>query len=148
MNHRDLNKGLAVLHVFFVIFGQPATSTQPTKGSLDNPPTRQDVKASSVIAAFDDLKRPSAECLQPWDEFSPVATVGPDERKAGILSFGLLKHQLRTVTILDIRGMYNDGKDQANCVHENVTFSTLYLFTSVIPSIAFFFPLSSPIDCR
>ncbi len=138
MNHRDLDKGLAVLHVFFVIFGQPATPTQPTKGSLDNPPTWQDVKASSVIAAFDDLKRPLAERLQPLDKFSCVAAVGPGERKAGILSFDLLKHQLRTVTVLDIRGMHNDGKDQANRVHENVTFSALYLLTSVIPSIAFF----------
>ena len=125
MHHPYLNEGLAVLQVFFVIFGQSATSPQPTTGSLDNPPTRQNVKARSVIATFDDLKRPLAEQLQPLDKFSCVPAVGPDQPKAGILSFDLCKYQLRAVTVVDIRGMHNDGKDEANSVHKNVTFSTL-----------------------
>lgn len=148
MNHGNLNEGLAIFRVFFIVLGQPPTSAQPTKGALDNPPTWQNMKAGNVIAAFDDLKRPLAERPQPLDEFSRIAAVRPDERKAGVLSFDLLKHQLRTVTILDIRGMDNDSKDQPNRVHKNVTFSPLDLFASVISSFAFFFPLFSPTGCR
>ena len=43
------------------VLGEPATSVEPGKGSLDDPSTRQNLEAPGGIGSFDDLKSPAPE---------------------------------------------------------------------------------------
>ena len=48
---------------FLPIFRQAATSVQPGEGTLDDPASRQDLKARCGVRAFNDLNGPSSEGL-------------------------------------------------------------------------------------
>lgn len=60
---RDKNPSFSAGDGFLPIFRQAATSVQPGEGALDDPPSRQHLKALHGVRAFDDLDGPSAEGL-------------------------------------------------------------------------------------
>ena len=48
---------------FFPVFGQSATTTEPRKGSFDNPTPRQDLEAFRRIGTFDDFGHEAGQGL-------------------------------------------------------------------------------------
>jgi hypothetical protein len=64
------------------------------------------VKTRDIIIAFDDLKDPTASGFDPINQFAPVAVTSPNQ--------------------------LNDTQDQANRVHNQMSFAAIELFTGII----------------
>lgn len=55
MKHSNVNPAFACLWQKFIVFAQAATFTQPSKGAFNNPPLRQNSKASLIGVALNNL---------------------------------------------------------------------------------------------
>lgn len=62
------------------------------------------------VVAFDDLQAPRTGRSDPRDQFARVAAIGPNafhpKLRPHVLALG--ENQLRSVTILDVRGVNHD----------------------------------------
>lgn len=112
-DHSDLNHGLAVLDDFLVVFAESPTVAQPSERAFDQPPLGQHLKADLAFQLAHDFQNPTAPLLQPFDELSGVAAVGPDQRDRRKRSGCLQEHQLGSVAILNRRRMDHDRQQQA-----------------------------------
>jgi hypothetical protein len=108
----DLNPGFGARDRRFEILCQAAVSIEPREGSFDHPAAGQQLKASRVSGAFDDLDGPLAgfgECLAQVE--AVVDTVGEKMASPGKQLVHGLDDKLGAITILDISGVHL-GTDQ------------------------------------
>ena len=86
VDHAEADHGFAVRNEFFVVLTQAAVPIQPAERPLHDPALRLDIKAVGVIAPFYNLQQPPAGLLDPVNELSGVASVGPDDPESGEFS--------------------------------------------------------------
>lgn len=133
MDRGDEDHTLTARKTMFVIFAQTAIPPKPGQGALDNPPSRQDVKAFLFRIALDDIENGIEMLVYPLNELTSVGSIGPnslemsDER---IIELG--KQQFCPIAILDTGGMNHNLKYVTDSVDENMPLSALNSFSSVI----------------
>jgi hypothetical protein len=111
---------------------QTTIATEPGKGPLQDPPLGQNLKASHVGVAFDDLQDPVPQRAGPVDHLGGASPIGPDPVEPGELSDRLGQHQLGPVAVLDVGGVDDDGQEQAHRVYDDVPLASLDLLAGVV----------------
>src|SRR3974377_1124488 len=84
-DHTDANHRFAMVGAHLVVPTKAARLHKPAEGSLGDPALRQNLEAFSLVGAPHNLQMELAEwteVLDPLDQGSQVATVGPDELTA------------------------------------------------------------------
>src|ERR1051325_8209803 len=81
-NHTNPDHRLAMIHADLIVAAKPSRLKEPTKGSFYDPPLGQNLEALGLVRSSDDLqpqlaKRP--KLLDPLDQGSQIATIGPDD---------------------------------------------------------------------
>ena len=132
MDHGQVDHGFAAFRERFVVLAQTAITTEPSKGSLDDPTLGQNLKAGHIVAAFDDLQNPGAQFLGPLDQVPGVSPIGPDQLEPGELPDQFGQHQFGPVAILDVGGVDDHGQDQAQGVYDDVPLASLDLLAGVV----------------
>lgn len=74
--------GLTGLRQGLVVFAQPPPAVEPTESALYNPTAWKNLKAYPIVATLDDLQRPTTHPLHPFDQFTAIPPVGPDQAQA------------------------------------------------------------------
>lgn len=132
MGHGQVNHCFAAFRECLVVLAQTTITTEPSKGSLDDPALGQNLKAGRIGAAFDDLQDPVAQLAGPVDQSARVAPIGPNQLEPGELPHQLGQHQLGPVAVLEIGGMHDDGQKQAQGVYNDVPLASLDLLAGVV----------------
>src|SRR3954451_5375580 len=122
MNHRNLYHRFAGLVPIFVMLAQASIIRQPGKCSLDYPTLRQELEALDVVIPFHDLQDPPTQGADPSDQLSGVTTVSPNSFQPGPRpqELRLGENQFRTVPVLDLRWVNDNGQQQPEGVDQDV----------------------------
>ena len=116
----------------FIVLAQPATTSQPRQCSLNHPPAWQHLKLMAGPGTLDDLQDPARHGHHPVHQLAAVASVSPDESQAWGSSYQFIDDQPRPISVLDIGRMHHHRQQQAHGIYDDVSLSTVDLFTSII----------------
>jgi hypothetical protein len=111
LDHGDFNHGFAVFEEFLIIFAEPAVVAEPSERTFHNPTLREDLKTDLLFQLAYDFQDPAAPAIEPVDQLSGVATIGPHQGDCRKQLCGLEEQQLGSVAVLDRGGMHD------NCQH-------------------------------
>src|SRR5216683_4216996 len=116
----------------FVVFGEPAVSTEPGEGALDHPALGQHVKAArgGVLGDGDELA--AVERLAcGFDHRAGIAAVGVEDSQAGddTLEPGQQRHGAGP--ILNIGRVGQNGEQEAERIDHDVALSTSHLLAGI-----------------
>ena len=82
---------------------------QPSERAFHDPPLAQQLKTDLLFQLADDLQHPAAPAIEPFDQLSGVAAIGPHERNLGKRRGGLDEQPLGSIAVLDSGGMDHHG---------------------------------------
>ena len=116
------------------ILGQSSTTTEPGKGSFDDPASRQDLEAFRRIGTLDDFR------LEAWQSFllrrakdwSLISAIGEQLLQKREPSEQCAQNENAAVAILNVGGMNDRMKQQAYRVDENMSLLAVDLFARII----------------
>src|ERR1700686_1544004 len=94
LDHGDFNHGFAVFEEFLIIFAKPTVVAQPSERAFHNPTLREDLKTDLVSQLAYDFQNPAAPAIEPADQLSGIATVGPHQGDRRKQHGGLEEQQL------------------------------------------------------
>jgi hypothetical protein len=132
MNHGNLNPCLTGLGQFFIVFAQPPTPPKPGQGALHYPPPRQHLKLVAVQRTLDDLKQPATEGACPLHKLSSISPVGPNQLEPRESPHQFRKHQLGSITVLDVGSVDHYRKQQSQGIHHNMALTARHLLARVV----------------
>ena len=132
LDHCNVNHGFTCVGEIFVVLAQPPISSQPTESSFHHPTSGQHFESRNVIASFDDFQYPAGQIMEPIDQLSCIAAVGPDQTEAGKTPLHFLEHEFGAVPVLDICGVNDHGEHQSHHIDEDVTLATVDLLARVV----------------
>ena len=114
-NHRQIDHGFAGLGLTFVVAIEASVASQPPKGALYDPASRQHLEGMK-FGAFHDLDGTTPQSLGPIQERSPVASVGPDvfDPPGRRLAEEGGQQLLGTVAVLNVGRQDHYHQDQAD----------------------------------
>jgi hypothetical protein len=75
---RDKVEGTGSLEIAFIIFGKAAVIICPCKGALDNPATREDMKAFPIWSLADNFQDNPQSILGPLHQIPGISLICPD----------------------------------------------------------------------
>src|SRR5437870_1043380 len=125
LDHRNTDPGLTNYHRPLIVFAQAAVPTEPRKGPLNDPPLRHYNEPLGARWPFDDLQEPQPPAVQPRHQ--PVAhvnTVSVNGLQTWKPPPDTIEDQLGTVIVLHTRRGHNDRQQQAQCVHQQMSFAS------------------------
>jgi len=134
VDHHKVDHGFATGGERFVVFAHSPVSPDPPEGALDDPPSGKHREADDVIASLYNLQHPTAYGLRPFDEFTRIPSVCPNELQSRVLPTEFAKHELGTVAILNVGSMDDHGQDQAQGIDDQVPLAPLDFLARVVPS--------------
>ena len=132
VDHRDSDHRLAAAGQHLVVFAVATVSAQPCESPLHDPPLGQHLESGDVVAAFDDLQKPAAQLLGPFDQLAGISSVGPDQLQPREQAGEFPQDQLGAVAILDIACMYDNRNNQAEGIDDNVPLSAVDLLPRIV----------------
>jgi hypothetical protein len=129
-----LDKRQGVSRQVFEVLRQPAASSKPREGPLDDPSARDDFEALRLIGALNDLGDQERQnlLLRRPEFWSLIATVGEELAQKRVQSEQRRQHQLAAVAILNISGMHNRVQQQAYRIDEDMALLALDLFPRIV----------------
>jgi hypothetical protein len=143
--HRQVNECLRCGGEFLVVFRETSLASQPRKGPLDDPATRQHLKARRgrwwlrVSATPHPARRPldhrdgpAERRFDPVFATSPITRIDPQmgqTRQAAILS---VEYQAGAIAVGDVGGMHDSAEDQALGVDQEVAFAPTQFLRPII----------------
>jgi hypothetical protein len=134
LNHSHINKIFTAIPTSFIIFAQPTIPSQPSKGSLNHPTSRQHLKTFDILRAFYDLKDPTADTFYPVNQFASITSIRPNQIQTRKLPLDLLKDPLRSISVLDRSFVNHHSQNQSQSVYQDMPLSTRHLFPCIITS--------------
>ncbi len=115
------------------VLGQAAAAAEPTKGSLNDPPLRDNHKACGGIGTFDDLQSHLADPLRGRGCFgAAVGAIGKQALQEHEHASHPLQKRQEAVPVLHIRRGHIQPEDQAQRVDDEVALLALDLLGRVI----------------
>src|SRR5947209_8015012 len=119
----------------FEVFGEAATSSEPGKGSLDHPASRQELEAFDAGWPLDDLDGPGPAMGERVGElFAAIDAVGKDMPQLGKALAQALQQRHGTMDILNVGGMNVNGQQQAVGVGDDMTLAPVDAFAGIKPA--------------
>ena len=127
-----MNPGFTGFGQCFIVLAQAAAPTQPRQGAFHYPSAGQHLKAVTVRLPPDYLQQPAAKGPGPGDQLASVSAVSPNYLESGKPTRQFSQHQLGSISILDVGGMYHHGQKQSHGVYYDVTLAAGDLFAGII----------------
>jgi len=131
-----MNHGFAGDRLKLVVLAQPTGATEPAEGALDDPAPGQNLEASHVVGALDDLERGraerSAQSANPIDQLTVVSAIGPEVSKSQPAAGKTLQQKLGPVAILHVGWMHHDFENQSERVGQKVSLATTDVLARVV----------------
>jgi hypothetical protein len=170
MDHGSIDHGFTALGGGLVVFTEPSILPQPSEGSFDDPPTRQDDEPFLLPELSDDLDSPTELLFDPFDELSGVTPIGPQKGKphrrggavrGGAVRGGAVRASVNeraepifqsnekgfgSLGILNTSGVDRSFEDQPLSVDDEMTLPTLHLLPSVVTEGLLRLPLFSAVS--
>jgi hypothetical protein len=117
----------------FEVLGQPAASTKPCEGPLDDPAARQDFKTLGLVGTFDDFECPFPDFLQPLFQLvARIAAIGEDMKQPWPSVPDGFQEIRSAVAILNIGTMHHEADNQPECIDDDVALATLDLSANAV----------------
>ncbi len=116
-----------------IILAQSSVSSKPSKGTFNNPATRQDLKSFDVIAPLDDRKSPLVGGEKEIDQLTRISTIRPNQFQTGQLIPHPCQEYSCTVTILNVCRMNHNYQYQSQRIDQQMTLAPVYFLASVVP---------------
>ena len=132
MNHRNLNPCLTGLGQFFIVFAQPPAPPKPGQGSLHHPSPGQHLELVAVQWTLDDLEQPATEGECPLHKLSSITPIGPNQLEPRKSPHQLRKHQLGSITVLDVGSVDHHSQRQSQGIHHNMALTARHLLACVV----------------
>jgi len=128
-----LNEGHLRAGEVLEVLSQAAAAAQPAKGSLNDPPLRDNHKALSLVGAFDDLQSHLAGAFRGRGCFgAAVGAIGKQALQEHEHAPHALQKRQKAVPVLHIRWCHIQPEDQAQRVDDEVALLALDLLGRVI----------------
>ncbi len=129
----DEEPGLCAGDGGFEILGQPATTVEKSKGSLDRPASGQQGKSLDRVGSLDDFHFPAAVAGERFFQLgSGVAAISEDVAQPPQQRADRYQQRRRAVSVLDIGGMHLSGNQATIGIGQDVPFAALHLFAGII----------------
>jgi hypothetical protein len=128
VDHGDDDHGFADVRAVFVVTGQPAVAHQPSEGSLDHPPPRQEDEPFDPDRPQDRLDHPPAGGEHPVDQRPAVPAVRPDEAQRREVTPCPPEDELGPVPVLDVGRMDDHRQQQPEAVDQQMPLAAEDLF--------------------
>jgi hypothetical protein len=132
MNHCDVHPSLGGLGKSLEVFTEPSAAAQPSECSFNDPSFRQHLKLMAIPRTFDDLQNPPGHPLDPLNELSRIASIGPYQGELGKPPQQFAQDQLGPIPVLNMSGVDYDGQQQSQTVHHDMPLAPLHLLPRVI----------------
>src|SRR5689334_14045343 len=113
------------------VLGQSSVAAKPGEAALDDPTSRQEVKALGADRAPDDLEAQSLPGRRAGGDIALIARVGEQELEPGKPSSDASTGQAQAVTILDVGGMNDQPQRQAQRVGDEMALAAVHLLAGV-----------------
>jgi len=98
----------------FEVFGEAAASADPSEGAFDHPAPRLELEAFDAWRSFDNLDHPRSAMRDRGEQlFSAINPIGKDMAQLWKPASQLLQQHDRTMAILNVGGMDEDGEQKA-----------------------------------
>ena len=97
MRHCGVDHGFTGCGQILVVFAQMPVATKPTESALNDPATWQHLAALALIGALHELTHPAADGIEPVNELTSRATIGPDQLQT--LHLCVISRVARNLTI-------------------------------------------------
>src|SRR5438046_7217510 len=113
------------------ILGKATVASEPSEGAFDDPSSRLWLEGPEGLGSGDDLDRPPAQlgdCVQQL--WSAIDAIGEDVAQFGEHSSDGPQQWPRTVIILDIGGLDEDGAYRAFGIGDNMALGALHLLAN------------------
>src|SRR5712691_338318 len=116
----------------FVVFGEPAVSTEPGEGALDHPALGQDVKAArgGVFGNGDELAA-AKRLACGFDHRAGIAAVGVEDSQAGDDTLKPWQQRHGAGPILNIGRVGQNGEQEAERIDHDVALSASHLLAGI-----------------
>ena len=95
---------MARLDRTFVFLAQDSKLAKPTVGSLHDPSSLQEDKATLLLGPFDDFDLDACLSANVVDDFSTICAINPNMSQRGVFAMCFPQDGNGTVTILDRSG--------------------------------------------
>ncbi len=135
IDHSDTDHCFAGFSEGFIVFRQTAVFSQPGKCAFDNPSLGKDDKLVR-FTAFDDVNNTAMPTNCPVHKPSGITAIGPDDFKTSPSRTQLFDEKFSAFTVLDVRRMDDQGKDQAERVNNDMTLAPKRFLARIVPSVA------------
>jgi hypothetical protein len=132
VNHGDFNPRLCGGRQDFIIPGEAAIVDEPSKGALDDPAPGENRKANLSLRLAHNVQGETGGFRCPVHQIAGVSTIGPDKGQPRITVLEPLQEQACTVAILYICTGHSYGQQEAQHVYDNMPFTALGAFGSIV----------------
>lgn len=122
-----------------VVLAQPSVSAIPGEGAFHHPPSGKRSEAHRVRFAHQ-LQEPPTLTLTFIGEPLPklpclIATISPHQLDTRPQVLATLEHQLGSIVVLYVGGMYPHLEQQPLSIYQHVTLSALYTLACIVSSM-------------
>ena len=117
---------------FFIVFGQAPPSSEPAKGSFNDPSARDHDEAGGAGDAAHDDQRQAEQEAGEQDRQPVVDAVGKDDREPAVEVLDLLQQIPGAVSVLDIGGVNNDTEQKAGGIDPDMALAALDLLGGIV----------------
>ena len=127
-----MNPSLSTFSQFFIVFAQSSAAAQPGQSTLYYPSAGQHHKGVTILPPPDYCQQPTASDPGPRHQLAGVSRVGPDHPQPRKSNQQFGQHQLGSISILNVGGVYHYGQEQSHGVYYDVTLAPSDLFPGII----------------
>src|SRR5215212_8474678 len=115
----------------FVIFGEPAVSTEPGEGALDHPALGQHMKAARGGVLGDGDEMAAERLAGGFDHRAGIAAVGVEDRQARDDTLEPRQQRHGAGAVLNIRRVGQDGEQEAERIDHDVALAASHLLAGI-----------------
>ena len=135
-DHGAGDHGLGNLGQFLVILGQPAPSAEPTEGSFNHPPARDDDETGGPRDPANDDQRQTEQEAGEQDRQAVVDAVGENSPEPAVQRLDAFQQVTCPVSILDVGGVDEDSEPQAGGVNRDMALAAVDLLGRIVATRA------------
>jgi hypothetical protein len=132
IDHGNEDHAFTAFGQCLVVLRQSAVFAEPREGTFHDPALRQHHELA-YGRTLHDLHEATEPTTDPVHELPSIAPIRENQLQSSEPGAQLLDQELAAVAVLDVGGMYDQGDDQAERVHDQMTFAAFDLLARVVP---------------
>ncbi len=133
IDHSNEDHAFAAFGQCLVVLRQSAVFPEPREGAFHDPALRQ-YHELAHRRALHDLHEATEPTTDPVHELPRVTPIREDQLQSSEPGAQLLDQKLAAVAVLDVGGMHDQGDDQPEGVHDQMTLAAFDLLARVVPT--------------